>query len=46
MRRHVPVGRAGTVEEVAVFVASLFAEDVPYLTGQTICMDGGQSIAP
>ena len=41
----IPVGRPGTPEEVAKLVASLLAEDIPFLTGSTIYMDGGQSIA-
>ena len=35
----------GTAEEVARLVASLFSEDIPFLTGETIYIDGGQGMA-
>ena len=38
----VPVGRAGTTDEVARLVAVLFAEKIGFLTGETIYIDGGQ----
>jgi NAD(P)-dependent dehydrogenase (short-subunit alcohol dehydrogenase family) len=41
----IPVGRTGRPEEVARLVAALFVEDLPFLTGETIYMDGGQTIA-
>ena len=41
----IPVGRPGTPGEVARLVAALFTENIPYFTGETIYMDGGQSIA-
>ena len=44
LERRIPAGRAGRVDEVARLVAFLFAEDIPYLTGETIIMDGAQSI--
>jgi len=37
-------GRPGTPEEVGRLVASLFVEDVPYLTGETIYMDGAHGV--
>ena len=37
-------GRPGTVEEVGRLVGSLFIEDIPYLTGETIYMDGAQGV--
>jgi NAD(P)-dependent dehydrogenase (short-subunit alcohol dehydrogenase family) len=37
-------GRPGTVDEVGRLVASLFVEDIPYLTGETIYMDGAHGI--
>ncbi|MCG8545971.1 MAG: SDR family oxidoreductase [Alphaproteobacteria bacterium] len=40
-----PMRRPGTREEVARFVASLFSDDVPFLTGETIYLDGGQAMA-
>lgn len=42
LARRVPVGRAGTPEEVARLVAVLFAENIGFLTGETIYIDGGQ----
>lgn len=43
-RRRIPVGRPGTAEEVARLVAALIAEDIPFLQGETIYIDGGQGI--
>jgi len=40
----IPLRRPGRAEEVARLVAALFTEDLPYLTGETIYLDGGQSI--
>jgi NAD(P)-dependent dehydrogenase (short-subunit alcohol dehydrogenase family) len=45
LNQRIPVGRPGTPEEVARLVAALLAEDIPSLTGATITLDGGQSIA-
>jgi NAD(P)-dependent dehydrogenase (short-subunit alcohol dehydrogenase family) len=42
---HIPLKRPGTVEDVAHMVGMLFAEGVRFTTGETIFMDGGQSIA-
>jgi len=42
--RRVPVGRAGTSDELARFVASLYATPIPYLTGETIYLDGGHGM--
>ena len=44
LERRIPVRRPGRVDEVARFVALLFAEKIHYLTGETIVMDGAQSI--
>jgi NAD(P)-dependent dehydrogenase (short-subunit alcohol dehydrogenase family) len=41
----VPLKRPGNTGEIARFVAALFCEDVPYLTGETIYVDGGHGIA-
>jgi NAD(P)-dependent dehydrogenase (short-subunit alcohol dehydrogenase family) len=41
LARRVPLGRAGTPEEVARLVGTLFEADIPYLTGETITLDGG-----
>jgi NAD(P)-dependent dehydrogenase (short-subunit alcohol dehydrogenase family) len=42
--KRVPVGRAGQPDEVARLVGALFAEDIGYLTGETIYLDGGQGM--
>jgi len=41
----IPVGRTGTPEEVARLVAALYDEDLAFMTGETIYMDGAQTIA-
>lgn len=42
LSRRIPVGRPGQVEEVAKLVAALFSENIAFLTGETIYIDGGQ----
>ena len=44
LARRVPIGRAGRAEEVASFVASLYATPIDFLTGETIYLDGGQGM--
>jgi len=44
LAKRVPMGRAGKAEEVARFVASLFSEDIAYLTGETVYLDGGHGM--
>jgi NAD(P)-dependent dehydrogenase (short-subunit alcohol dehydrogenase family) len=44
LSRRVPVGRAGHADEVARLVAAIFSENISYLTGETIYLDGGQGI--
>lgn len=41
----IPMGRAGTVEELANLTVFLFSDACDYLTGETIAMDGGQRLA-
>lgn len=41
----IPMGRMGTVEELANLTAFLLSDACEYLTGQTIAMDGGQMLA-
>ena len=41
MLNQVPIGRAGTADEVAGAVAFLASDDAAYITGQTIKVDGG-----
>ncbi|MGU3497101.1 SDR family NAD(P)-dependent oxidoreductase [Xanthobacteraceae bacterium A53D] len=41
----IPVGGPANADQVARLIASLFAEDIPFLTGETIYLDGGQGMA-
>jgi 3-oxoacyl-[acyl-carrier protein] reductase len=41
MLSHVPLGRPGTPEEIAHAVLFLAAPESSYITGQTLCVDGG-----
>jgi NAD(P)-dependent dehydrogenase (short-subunit alcohol dehydrogenase family) len=41
----IPWGRTGRPEEVARLVAALFCEELEFMTGETVYMDGGQTIA-
>ena len=45
LERRIPAGRPGTPQQVARLVASIFSEDIPFLTGETIYLDGGQGMA-
>lgn len=38
---HVPLGRVGTVDEIAHAILFLVAPESSYITGQTLCVDGG-----
>jgi 3-oxoacyl-[acyl-carrier protein] reductase len=42
--KFVPLGRGGRAEEVASAVAFLVSEEASYITGQSIVIDGGNSI--
>ncbi len=42
--RFIPLGRGGRAEEVASAVAFLVSEEASYITGQSIVIDGGNSI--
>jgi len=44
MQRRVPVGRAGMADEVARLVGAIFSENIKYLTGETIYLDGGHGM--
>ena len=44
LSRRIPVGHAGKPEDVARIVAGLFRDDVGFLTGETIYLDGGQGM--
>jgi NAD(P)-dependent dehydrogenase (short-subunit alcohol dehydrogenase family) len=43
--KRIPGRRPGTVDEIARLVAGIFSEDIPFLTGETIYIDGGQGVA-
>lgn len=44
VRGFIPLGRQGTVEEVASLVAYLASPDAAYITGQVMSVDGGVSL--
>nr|WP_281169258.1 SDR family oxidoreductase [Stanieria cyanosphaera] len=41
---HIPMGRAGTSEEMAMAVAFLVSDEAAYITGQTLFIDGGLTL--
>ena len=45
LQKRIPGRRHGTAQEVARLVAAIYSEDIPFLTGETIYIDGGQGIA-
>jgi len=45
LETRVPTGGPGSTQDVARTVAAVFAEDIPFLTGATIYLDGGQGMA-
>jgi NAD(P)-dependent dehydrogenase (short-subunit alcohol dehydrogenase family) len=45
LAKRIPGRKHGTVEDVAKLVAAIYGEDLPFLTGETIYIDGGQGIA-
>ncbi|MGB9605380.1 MAG: glucose 1-dehydrogenase [Bryobacteraceae bacterium] len=44
--RHIPLGRAGTSEEMAAVTAFLASDEAAYITGQTLYVDGGLTLYP
>ncbi|MBE9138134.1 glucose 1-dehydrogenase [Nodosilinea sp. LEGE 07088] len=44
VERHIPMGRAGTSEEMAAAVAFLASDEAAYITGQTLYIDGGLTL--
>jgi NAD(P)-dependent dehydrogenase (short-subunit alcohol dehydrogenase family) len=45
LEQRIPCGAPGTADEVARLVAALFREDLRFLSGETIYIDGAQGIA-
>ncbi len=45
LAKRIPGGKHGTPDDVARLVAAIFTEDIPFLTGETIYLDGAQGIA-
>lgn len=41
---NIPMGRVGLPKEVAAVIEFLLSEDAGFITGQTICVDGGGSL--
>jgi glucose 1-dehydrogenase len=41
---HIPMGRAGTSDEMAAAVAFLASDEAAYITGQTLYIDGGLTL--
>ncbi len=41
---HIPMGRAGTTQEMAAAVAFLASDEAAYITGQTLFVDGGLTL--
>lgn len=41
---HIPLGRAGTSDEMAAAVAFLASDEAAYITGQTLFIDGGLTL--
>lgn len=44
VEKHIPMGRAGTSEEMAAAVAFLASDEATYITGQTLFIDGGLTL--
>jgi glucose 1-dehydrogenase len=44
--KHIPMGRAGTSEEMAAITAFLASDEAAYITGQTLFVDGGLTLYP
>ena len=46
VEKHIPLGRAGTAEEMAVVTTFLASDAAAYITGQTLFVDGGLTLYP
>ncbi len=45
LAKRIPGGKHGTPQDIAKLVGAIFTEDLPFLNGETIYIDGGQGIA-
>jgi NAD(P)-dependent dehydrogenase (short-subunit alcohol dehydrogenase family) len=45
LRKRIPTGGPGEVDDISELVSMLFRSPQPYLTGETLYIDGGQGIA-
>lgn len=46
VEQHIPMGRAGTADEMAAITAFLASDEAAYITGQTLFVDGGLTLYP
>jgi glucose 1-dehydrogenase len=46
VEQHIPLGRAGTPEEMAGVTAFLASDEAAYITRQTLFVDGGLTLYP
>ena len=44
LSNRIPTGSAGTADDVARLIGALLDESIPFLTGETIYLDGGQGM--
>jgi 3-oxoacyl-[acyl-carrier protein] reductase len=44
MEAAIPLGRLGSIKEVASAALFLATEEAAYITGQTLVIDGGQTV--
>lgn len=44
LKKRIPSGATGATSDVAKLVAAIFSEDIPFLSGETIYIDGAQGI--
>ena len=45
LAKRIPGGKHGAPQDIAKLVAAIFDEDLPFLNGETIYIDGGQGMA-
>jgi len=45
LAKRIPTGKHSGADAIARMVAAIFCENIPFLTGETIYVDGGQGIA-